>query len=138
MHTEDFRLFTDPARTPFLQIHIVSVGQPETIVNRLSKSAYHDKDGSNLVGYECVTMKSIPGRARVKPQSPIGQPSYDLRQESGSETYMVLRRLKLYPISFVRAKRLRRRYMDFYKTQITPGRRLTWATGDPTRALKPR
>lgn len=119
LHAEDFRLLTNADGNPSLQIHIA----PSVSRDHHNKPAFevgvYDKESGNLVDYEVITLKSVSDAPGEAPQIDW-QPTYDFRQESGGETYSPATLQTLSEI--LRANEgLRRRYLDFYKSQIAPG-----------------
>lgn len=119
LHTDDFRIFTDAARTPFLEMHIA----PSISRDHHNKPAFeigvYDKSSGALQDYEVISLKNMPSVSGEAPQTEW-TPAYDFRQESGNQTYGPQTMQTLTDI--VRSNdALRQRYMDFYKAQMSPG-----------------
>ena len=119
IHTDDFRVFTDTAGTPFLQMHIAPSISRDHHNNPGFEIGVYDKNGGALLDYEVVTLKNMPNVPGGIAQTDW-KPAYDFRQESGSETYGP-ETLKTFSDIIRSNDGLRRRYMDFYKAQMSSG-----------------
>jgi sphingomyelin phosphodiesterase acid-like 3 len=117
-HTDDFRIFSDAGGSPFLQMHIVASISRDHHNNPAFEIGVYDKTSGALVDYEVVALKNAPGAAGEAAQ-PSWKPAYDFRQESAQEYGpATLQALS----DIIRSNdSLRRRYMDFYKAEMSAG-----------------
>jgi sphingomyelin phosphodiesterase acid-like 3 len=119
IHTDDFRVFTDTAGVPFLQMDIAPSISRDHHNNPAFEIGVYDKSDGALSDYEVIAMKNAPNVPGGVPE-PVWRAAYDFRQESGAQAYgpETLKNLS----DLIRSSdSLRQRFMNFYRGQMSSG-----------------
>ena len=117
-HVDDFRVFTSATGDPFMQMHIAPSISREHHNNPAFEIGVYDKSNGALLDYAVTSLRNalnVSGEAA----GPTWRLAYDFRQESRSQSYGP--ETLNFLAKVIRSNDvLRKRYMDFYKAQMSP------------------